>query len=186
MNQDPSATWHHTLQHEPMLVAGDDDFTSLFQLGIDFPGFDEAQTPDNGFDPQMGDLGMQQLAMGSSMEELHGSAIRANTTSSERNQPNLITTYSKSSAGETRAKNAPSTKLRHDHHQQRQQQQKHVIRRSSYESRIMVPPTPQSSELQGAAARYYHYLDGDGLPEFDSYQRHRDDQVGINPERVWS
>jgi hypothetical protein len=66
MNQDSSASWHQTLQNDHMLVPGDDNFPNFFQLGIDFDEFDEAHIPHNGFAPAMGDLGMHQLAMGSS------------------------------------------------------------------------------------------------------------------------
>ncbi len=176
MNQDSTTAWHQPLQDDPMLVAGDDDFSNFLQLGIDFPGFDETQTGHNGFDTPMGDLGMEQLAMGSSVEDLHGHTVQTATSLSDRGRNDLIHHYAKISTAPGSVFNAPAIQHQqgqHHHHQHR----KHDVQNSAYEPRIMVPPTPQSSEMQGAAARYYHYVDGDGLSEFDPYQGHRNDQV---------
>jgi hypothetical protein len=172
MNQDSSTAWHQTLQDDPMLVTGDDDFTNFLQLGIDFPGFDETQTGHNGFDTPMGDLGMDQLAMDSSVEDIRGHTMPTSASLSERGTADLIQRYSKIPPGVNSMMNAPVNQR-----QPGQQQRKRDVQQASYESRVMVPPTPQSSEMQGAAARYYHYVDRDGLAEFDPYQRHRDDQV---------
>lgn len=174
MNQDSSTAWHQTLHVDPMLVAGDDDFQNFLQLGIDFPGFEEAHAGHNGFDTPMGDLGMDQLAMHSSVEDIRAHAMQAGASLSERGAGELLHRYSKISAGPDTALNSSVA----HHHQNQQQQRKRDAQKMSYESRVMVPPTPQSSEMQGAAVRYYHYMDADGMPEFDPYQRHRDDQVG--------
>jgi hypothetical protein len=172
MNQDSSTAWHQTLQDDPMLVTGDDDFTNFLQLGIDFPGFDETQTGHNGFDTPMGDLGMDQLAMDSSVEDIRGHTMQTGSTLSERGTADLIQRYSKISRGANSVINVPVNQR-----PQGEQQQKHGVQEAPYESRVMVPPTPRSSEMQGAAARYYHYMDSDGLAEFDPYQRQRDDRV---------
>jgi hypothetical protein len=174
MNQDSSMTWHQTLQDDPMLVAGEDDFTSFLQLGIDFPGFDETQGTNNGFDAPMGDLGMHQLAMDSSIEELRRHSVHVGVSLSERGRAELIHGASKISARANSALNAPTGQ-----HQHGQQQQKRDTQKLPYAPRIAVPPTPQSSEMQGAAARYYHYMDGDGLSEFEPYLGRSDEQVRI-------
>jgi hypothetical protein len=176
MNQDSSTTWHQTLPDDPMLVAGDDDFTNFLHLGIDFPGFDDAAAGHNGFDTPMGDLGMDQLAMGSSVEDMRDHTVHTGPSLSDRARGDLIHEYAKLSAGADstfRIINAPAAQ----HHPQSQHYQKHDLHKSLYEPRIIIPPTPQSNELQGAAARYYQFIDSDGLPDFDPYQRHRNDQV---------
>jgi hypothetical protein len=172
MNQEASTAWHQTLQDDPMLVAGDDDFTNLFQLGIDFPGFDDTQATHNGFDTSMGDLGLDQLAMDSSVEEVRSHGLPSAAIYSDRGQDGLIHAYSKVHAGAEMALNAPAIQ-----HQQGQQQRTRDVQQMPCESRIVVPPTPQSNEMRGAAARYYHYMEGDGMSDFDPYQRHRNDQV---------
>ncbi|KAF7507956.1 hypothetical protein GJ744_009853 [Endocarpon pusillum] len=183
MNQDSTTAWHQPLQDDPMLVAGDDDddFSNFLQLGIDFPGFDETQTGHHGFDTPMGDLGMEQLAMGSSVEDLRGHTVPIGTCLSNPGRDDLIHQYAKISDGPGLEFRAPA--IQHQQVQQHHQQhhRKHDVQSSTYEPRIMVPPTPQSSEMQGAAARYYHYVDGDGLSEFDPYQRHRTDQMTFTP-----
>lgn len=178
MNQDSSTAWHQTLHVDPMLVAADDDFRNFLQLGIEFPGFDEAHAGHNGFDTPMGDLGMDQLAMDSSVEDIRAHAMQAGASLSDRGSSELLHRYSKISAGPDSALHAS---VAHQH--QNQQQRKRDAQKMSYESRVMVPPTPQSSEMQGAAMRYYHYMDADGMSEFDPYQRHRDDQVGAKAFR---
>lgn len=176
MNQDSTTAWHQPLQDDPMLVAGDDDFSNFLQLSIDFPGFDETQTAHNGFDTPMGDLGMEQLAMGSSVENLRGHTVQTVSGLSDRERNDLIHHYAKISTGPVSVFNAPA--IQHPQGQQHHHpHRKHDVQNLPYEPRIMVPPTPQSSEMQGAAARYYHYVDGDALSEFDPYQRHRNDQV---------
>lgn len=168
-----------------MLVAGDDDFSNFLQLGIDFPGFDEAQTGHNGFDTPMGDLGMEQLAMGSSVEDLRGHTVPTGTSLSDPRRDDLIHQYAKISDGPGSVYHTQVIQHQHGQHYHHQHR-KHDVQSSTYEPRIMVPPTPQSSEMQGAAARYYHYVDGDGLSELDPYQSHRSDQVSLKSGEVSS
>lgn len=162
-----------------MLVAGDEDFTDLFQLGIDFPGFDETQTGHNGFDTPMGDLGMDQLAMATSVDDLRDYTVQPGVSLSGQGRGGLMHVYSKISTGADSAIDAPAT-----HYQQGHQRRKHDAQRSAYEPRIMVLPTPQSSEMQRAARRYHHYMEGDGLSDFDPYQRRREDQVSAKALRA--
>jgi hypothetical protein len=176
MNQDSSTAWHQTLPDDPMLVAGEDDFTNFLHLGIDFPGFDEAATGHNGFDTPMGDLGMDQLAMGSSVEDMCGHTVHTGPSLSDCARDDLMHEYSKISAGADSTFNIHAPASQH--------YRKHDVQKSPYESRIIIPPTPQSNEMQGAAARYYHFIDSDGLPDFDPYQRHRNDQVSANDSQT--
>jgi hypothetical protein len=173
MNQDSSTTWHQTLQDDPMLVAGDDDdFTNFLQLGIDFPGFDETQAHQNGFDTPMGDLGMDQLAMDSSLEDIRGHALQTSASFPERERGHLVHGYMKIPTSADSVNNGSAAQ-----HQQAAQQRNRDAQKAQYEPQIMIPPTPQSSEMQGQAVRYYHYIEGDGVSDFEPYQRQRDDQV---------
>ena len=161
MNQEPSIAWHERLQDDPMFVAGDDDFTNFLQLDIEFPEFD---TP-------MGNLGMDQLAMASPVEDMRGHTVQTSASLSDPGQDDLVHGYPKVSAAADSIFDAPTTQ-----HPQDQHQRKRDVHKSASEARIMVPPTPQSNELQGAAARYYHYMDG-GRSDFEPYHGHRNDQV---------
>lgn len=163
-----------------MLVAGDDDFTNFLQLGLGYPGFDETQADHNGFDTPMGDLGMDQLAMDSSVGNMRGHTLQNGASTSEQERSHLIHAYSQLSNGTDSVLNAPTNQ-----HQHGQQERERNAQKSPYNSRIMVPPTPQSSEMQGGALRYYHYMEGDALSEFDPYQRRRDDQVGAENPYEW-
>ena len=174
MNQDSSTTWHQTLQDDPMLVAGDDEFSTFLQFGIDFPGFDEAQAHHNGFDTPMGDLGMDQLAMDSSLGDIRSHTLHTAASFPERGRGHLIHAYTKIPTSTDSVINGQVAQPL-----QVQQQRKRDAEKSQYEHRIMIPPTPQSSEMQGAAARYYHYMEGDGMAEFEPYRRQRDDQVSV-------
>lgn len=160
-----------------MLVAGDDDFTNFLQLGIDFPGFDETPAHHNGFDTPMGDLGMDQLAMDSSLEDIRGHALQNSTSFPERGRGHLMQGYMKIPTGADAITNGSAA-----HHQQAAQQMKRDAQKAQYGSRVMIPPTPQSSEMQGQAVRYYHYIEADGVAAYDPYQsqqpqQQRDDQV---------
>lgn len=157
-----------------MLVAGDDDFTNFLQLVNDFPSFDEAQAAHHGFETPMGDLGMHQLAMGSSMEDIRGPSMQADVSFPEGARGDMIHGYAKIPPGANPVAHAQAIQQRHHHAQRQHPREAH---RSPYDTRIMVPPTPQSSEMQGAAVRYYHYMHGDSHSDLEAYQRQRDDQV---------
>jgi len=109
------------------------------------------------------------------VEDMRGHTAHAGPSLSDRAGDDLMHEYAKMSAGadSTFNINAPAAQ----HHPQSQHYQKHDLHKSPYESHIIIPPTPQSNEMQGAAARYYQFIDSDGLPDFDPYQRHRNDQV---------
>lgn len=157
-----------------MLVAAEDDFTTFLQLGIDFPSFDEVPPHHNGFDTPMGDLGMDQLAMDSSLGDIRSPTLQSATAFPERGRGHLLHTYTKTPLSADSVVNGQIARL-----QQLQRQRKRDAEKSQYQARIMLPPTPQGSEMQGAAARYYHYMNGDSMPEFDQYRRQTDDQVGV-------
>lgn len=159
-----------------MLVASDDDFTNFLQLGIGFAGFDETQAH-HAFDTPMGDLGFDQLAMHNSLEHLHGHTGQSGDSISESGCGGVMQGYSKILAGTNSVLSVSATQ-----HQQDQQQRERDVLPSPYQPRVMVPPTPQSSEIQGAAVRYYHFMDADGVPDFHAYQRPRDDHVSTNAQ----
>jgi hypothetical protein len=171
MNQESSTTWHQTLQDDPMLVANDDDFNNFLQLGIGFPGFDEGQGDQNGFDTPMGDLGMDQLAMESSLEELSRHTTHAAASSSGPRQQDLMPSYSDVAVVASSLSSEASVQNQHQQHRQGN------IQHSSYDHRIMIPPTPRSTEMQGAAARFRRFSDDEGMSEFERGQRRKGDQV---------
>ena len=156
-----------------MLTTDDDDFTNFLRLGIDFPEFDQSNAPNTGFDTPMGDLGIDQLAMSVSAEELTTNVIQPVGLTSLSDLNNHGLPLSRTSRG---AHSVPATP--HPGHQQNAFT--HDVQKSQYQSRIMIPPTPKSSELAGAAATYYHIMDGGTFPQAEGFVDYRGDRVSIS------
>ncbi|KAI9788293.1 MAG: hypothetical protein M1816_006978 [Peltula sp. TS41687] len=67
-------------------------------------------------------------------------------------------------------------------HQQRQQQQLQMqMQEHVYQGQYMIPPTPNSIEMRGGAARYYQQVDAQTQAQALRYQRLKEDQMIFTP-----
>lgn len=60
--------------------------------------------------------------------------------------------------------------------QQHQHHQQHMMQHQNYRQPV-IPPTPNSIEMHGGAARYYQQMDMQSQAIYDRYHGSKDDQV---------
>ena len=157
MNHESSPTWSQTL-HDDTMVAnpGDDEFSNFLDLGIDFPNFDGLEDGQSGLDTPMGDLGMDQLGMDGS---------RADATTSDLQTGSMVS-QGVSMAHHGHMKNAVGMNPMLREHQMNQRP-RNAMSNQNCQPQIMIPLTPHSSEMQGAAARYQSHMDLQGHIVYD-------------------
>lgn len=145
MNHDSSSAWTQSLHEDPLVATtGDDDFSNF-----DFLNFDGLQDGQSGLDTPMGDLGMDQLAMAGHMNNETTMDMQHNTMA--HHSISMAPMYGN-------MKNADSMDPALHAHMM-QQHHAHMSQNHNYQSQIMMPLTPCSSEMRGAAARYQQHMD---------------------------
>lgn len=126
-----------------LTTTGDDDFSSF-----DFLNFDGLPDGQSGLDTPMGDLGMDQLAMGGHMNHANTMDVPHNAT---LQQPLSMSPMYANMKNADMMDPGMHTHLLH-------QQQAQLSQNHNY----MMPLTPHSSEIRGAAARYQQHVDAQG------------------------
>lgn len=159
MNQNPTPRWSPMVSAPP-----DDEFANFLDFtDLSFDAYDavalqqnEAGTMDTSMEDATGMLGLEP----GNMEQ----------------QPPMDQTPMNGFHGSTDS--FPDLAMQQDLFDPQQQQQLH-IQNQRYHNQIVVPPTPNSLEMHGGHAQYYHTpADHQQLQMYDHYRRNQKDQVG--------
>ena len=154
-----STEWTQSLHDETTVAqSGDNDFSQFLDLNVDFSEFEDLQDGQQELDTPMGDLGMDQLGMGNAAAE---SVAREGYHNNGASRPtSVVHGYMKSSEPML---SGPESHQNAHHYAQAYQHQ-------GYHPNMMVPLTPQSAEMQGAAMRYPQHMDVHGAMQYDRGQ----------------
>jgi hypothetical protein len=183
MDQGSSLSWQGQLQGESLMPANDDEFTNLLDFGFQFPDL-ESRAPGDQFQPmtssaaENGLVRMDTDAPYSRTADNFSMGAFANPPGHPSNQ--VHPTYSNADITPGYYAGQPS---QHQHlqtqpfPQQQLQQTTHQQPSSQQYGHTVIPPTPNSIELQGSAARYPQRLD-ENHELYDRIARTNDEQVG--------
>ena len=140
-----------------LVTSGDDEFANFLDLGISFPNFENLENGQTGFGTPMGDLGMDQLVMDGSM-----------AAPGEDMQYDMNSVSQAPSAGAMHASGQDVIAAYHD--QSLSQHHSHMLANPNRQHQIIIPPTPQSAQMQGATARYHQHMNAHRQKSYDRNQ----------------
>ena len=138
--------------------SGENDFSQFLDLNVDFPEFENLQDDQQELDTPMGDLGMDQLGMGNTTAE---SVARESYHNNVASRPTSVV-HGYMETSEPMVSGPESQQNRHHYAQ--------AYHHQGYHPNMMVPLTPQSAEMQGAAMRYPQHMDVHGAMQYDRGQ----------------
>ena len=156
-----SAAWPHEDPRDPMISAAVDDFTTFLDL-VDFPvsfppSLDPVSTVGN-------DEVVESMDLGPDGSRAMAGSVDASLSRRQQQQTMAHASHSI---------DAPLEFDLQPHLVQHQQRQS--MPEQPYHPPYMIPPTPNSIEMQGGAARYYQHTDAQAQALY--YQQMKDDQV---------
>ncbi|KAL1850541.1 hypothetical protein Plec18170_006826 [Paecilomyces lecythidis] len=191
MNQDTTMSWQDQMQDESLVSAtGGDEFSNFLEFGINFPDLDghsSAQpestlhASNHAIATTMADEGINRMdaeAQGQSSQYNHMMGDMPMDLSQQgQSQGQVSQPYSGMNVD-----NAFFQEQQQQHQQElrRQSSQQHPHHHGYAPGQPMVPPTPNSIELHGGAARYPQRVD-ENAEMYDRYGRVNDDQAFYTP-----
>ncbi|GAD92631.1 HLH transcription factor (PalcA), putative [Paecilomyces variotii No. 5] len=184
MNQD-TMSWQEQMQDESLVSAtGGDEFSNFLEFGINFPDLDghSSAQPESG-------LHASNHAIATTMadESMNRMDTQAQGQTSQYNHMMGDLPMDLSQQGQSQGQSYNGMDVDNAFFQEQQQQHQHqqeLCRQQSQQhphhgyapGQPMVPPTPNSVELHGGAARYPQRVE-ENTEMYDRYGRVNDDQV---------
>lgn len=205
MDHDTAMTWSEQLPEETLMAPGnEDDFSNFLEFGIDFPDMeghnaaaaaavqhqqamqhanqhiattlaDDVRMAATSQAPQYASMMGEHLGLGipnnrpAEDQSYHFSQEQQQQQQQQFHQPL------------SQQQHQHQEKLAHQHqqHQQQRQQIPHpqMASHSYQEGQHMIPPTPNSVELHGGAARYMQRVDQNNNEGYEGYVHMNDEQV---------
>lgn len=175
MNQ-TSNLWSERHHHDPMVSAPEeDDFSSFLEFGLDFSTFDgnahDGQRLAEDGVTEM-DTSMEHADVSNEIKEMqHGQGFQGGHQHPQAQMEGYHT------PGTIPMDPSMQEQLMRQHHQLQQQRQHQDAQRQNMRRVPIIPPTPNSMELHGAAERYYQHIDSNGQIMYERHQRPKEDQV---------
>ncbi|KAL3459855.1 helix-loop-helix DNA-binding domain-containing protein [Aspergillus heterothallicus] len=189
MEQDPSLSW------SDMPPPAEDEFSSFLEFGMQFGDLEGQHGPT---DHHLPARSMAQVAMATTtappqqqqMACMDPDSVNGQSQSYSRlmgdfsvDQQGLPHSASYSNGPMTPAYYAQKPQMFHPQHSQQQQQQQHsqpAPQQYIPQGQMVIPPTPNSIELQGSAATYPQRV-GDNPEMYDRYSRMIEEQALYTP-----
>ncbi|KAI9756834.1 MAG: hypothetical protein M4579_003670 [Chaenotheca gracillima] len=200
-----SSSWsQHTGPHEPSTTSpmAEEDFSSFLDLGeftLNFPAFDQADETDHAAQSGSGAAGQHEtVPVTDAMDFDYGNVQQQHPhdQSAAVQQRDDLHLDTNGNSGALAHGSIPSGMMHSlgQHSPKRpfeidmdtqlfQEYYERQTRDPGYQSHHVIPPTPNSIEMQGGAARYYHQLDTHQQQQIlaDRYQRRKDEQPIFTP-----
>lgn len=181
---DSSAVWNG----QDPTMSSQDDFQQFLDMGINNLG-DALQFDFHDFNPQQGqdaqmihhdggvrmDIGMDNNRGGMGQDTTMQEHIPATTTTTSHPIQGAPISHAHGSTESLSELDAQIQYLQHQRHQQ-QQWQMQEQQRNVYAQNRMIPPTPNSVEMHGAAAQFYPPSGSQSRGMFDRYQMNGKEQ----------
>lgn len=152
-------------------ASGDDEFSNFLEFGLNFSAFDTANHdsfPENG--ASVMDTNMEQSDVTTGLEMGQNSQPHHYAAGPEQADLSPMGGHDKPQRGVVDM-NLQAQLLR------QQQQRQQMMQSQEYQRQTIIPPTPNSLDLHGGAARYYQHLDAQGQAIYERYQQMKEDQV---------
>lgn len=193
MDQNTSLSWSGQLQDES-LMSHDEDFTHLLEFGMQFSDLDGQGSAERVSNP----VSMPPSSTGNGFIRMETDGpydrMMGNFSMDAFNNPNSVShtqpgpSYPNGNVPGLYNQDAPQRHYLHGQPPQQQQQHpqlprgqphQHSYQQSSSQQygQLVIPPTPNSIELHGAAAQYPQRVD-ENNELYDRYTRVNDEQVG--------
>ena len=170
MNQNPTPRW------SPMVSGPEDEFANFLDFGdLNFSGFDGIQQRETELEQQNGGMAMDtsvDLGAGQAFGLEHGHMPQQQQQMGSHSHAIGLNGY------HTSAESFPELDLQSEMF--KQQQGRMHIQNQTYRSQNVVPPTPNSMEMQAAHTNYYqNHIDQQQLHLYEQYRRQKE-QVHIH------